>query len=69
MTDYRRATNFESVEHGDEIGREALDVVAMQWVIGEPVAALVYAQDAKAAVCEYTYLAIPQLVIEAEAGN
>jgi len=41
----------------------------MQWVIGEPVAALVYAQDAKAAVCEYTYLAIPQLVIEAEAGN
>jgi enoyl-CoA hydratase len=69
VTDYRRATNFESVERGDEIGREALDVVAMQWVIGEPVAALVHAQDAKAAVCEHTHLAIPQLVVEAEAGN
>ena len=33
------------------------------------MAALVHAQDAKPALGEHTYLAIPQLVVEAKAGN
>src|SRR5271156_2877129 len=69
MADHRRAADVEPVEHGDEIGSEAVNVVAAQWVIGKPMASLVDADHAKVALGEHAHLAIPELVVETEAGN